>query len=225
MDKRYKRHELSALWGDADIDWESGRNDYDGRLSAPVVLFESKVLDGWHRYQKFGDECQFEELRGSREGAARFVIAANANRRHLTPKERADAIVRCTTWAKGMDWRKGAPARPTGPADDDMPTMTIKEQANAVGVSERTIKRARQGYDAPARPTGPADKPKAPTRRRARASHDHDDTCQYLDVLEVMAKQNPAQFRFYYGLALYEVDPDAWKAFIEAEAGDAAEVA
>jgi len=56
----------------------------------PIILFENKVLDGWHRYtgcNKMGLTPKFEEYKG--DDAAGLVIALNVLRRKLGTTQRA----------------------------------------------------------------------------------------------------------------------------------------
>jgi hypothetical protein len=64
------------------------------RLHERVVIYEEKILDGWHRYQAlkrigrgFKAE-QFTEYDMRRGEPLLYVISRNAFRRHLTPEER-----------------------------------------------------------------------------------------------------------------------------------------
>jgi hypothetical protein len=53
-------------------------------LQHPIVLYEGKILDGWHRYRacvRAGIEPRFEEYTGSTPAA--YVCSANVFRRHL----------------------------------------------------------------------------------------------------------------------------------------------
>ena len=57
----------------------------------PVIVHQSQVLDGWHRYQvaeKLGIEPEFKDYRG--DDPAGFVLATNLKRRHLSDDQRAD---------------------------------------------------------------------------------------------------------------------------------------
>ena len=63
----------------------------DGQLT-PIALFEGCILDGRNRYracQRAGIKPKFVEFVGDAQEAARFVIAANVRRRHLSESQRA----------------------------------------------------------------------------------------------------------------------------------------
>lgn len=61
----------------------------------PIIMFEGKILDGWHRYMvctKYGLTPKFKEYDG--DDAAGFVIALNVLRRKLGTTQRALAGAR-----------------------------------------------------------------------------------------------------------------------------------
>ena len=65
----------------------------------PIVLLDSKVLDGWHRYCAATElciACPAVEL--GDQDPKDFVIAQNERRRHLTASQIADAVVRVFSW-------------------------------------------------------------------------------------------------------------------------------
>src|SRR5215471_5456715 len=58
-------------------------------LRVPVVLYEGKILDGWHRYELCVEENiepRFEEYTGADPFG--FVRSLNLSRRHLTGRKR-----------------------------------------------------------------------------------------------------------------------------------------
>ena len=153
----YERHPLSAVWPDLEptarqaLRESMRQRGYDPL--EPVVLYEGRVLDGWHRYsmaRELGIEVGTVDYEG--DDPAGLVIARHAGRRNLTPKERAHGVVRCRGWApsgRPADDRKpsqdrgaGVPeSRPAGRLSGK--PSTNKELAAEADVSERTIRRAK----------------------------------------------------------------------------------
>jgi hypothetical protein len=67
-------------------------------IREPIMLFEGKVLDGWHRYTA-GKEAShpfkpedFKQFDGTYEQAKAYVDDKNAHRRHLTTAQKQDWI-------------------------------------------------------------------------------------------------------------------------------------
>jgi len=132
-----QQHPLSAAFPampDADI--ESLADDIRKHgLREPGVLFEDKVLDGWHRYvacERAGVKFRSTELNG--EDPVSFVLSHNLHRRHLTASQRAAAIVAATNWRPHGDQK----SRSAIVAD-----RTTEEMAKEAEVSTRTIEYAK----------------------------------------------------------------------------------
>ena len=151
----YERHPLSAVWPDLEptarqaLRESMRQRGYDPL--EPVVLYEGRVLDGWHRYsmaRELGIEVKAVDYDG--DDPAGWVIARHTGRRHIAPGERAQCVVMCREWV------------PTGrPPDDDRKQpqdrgaerrsdgrlsgrpSTNQELAEEADVSERTIRRAK----------------------------------------------------------------------------------
>jgi len=133
----YERHPLSAAFPDMDPE------EYKNLLTSirangqrePITLFEGKILDGWHRYRAC-QELDIGLLTTEFDGKdpVDFVIDLNLQRRHLSPSQKALAIVSCETWAKVGN-----------PNFSIAPRGTIgKDMAKKAGVSTRTISRAKR---------------------------------------------------------------------------------
>jgi hypothetical protein len=113
----------------------------------PGVMYEGKVLDGWHRYLG----CQaanvpFKAIEFDGEDPVAFVKSKNWHRRHLTASQKAAAEVALHEWADSGQ-RKGAP----GASLKGEPGASFKtnaEMAKDAGVSERTIQHAKAAHDA-----------------------------------------------------------------------------
>lgn len=153
----YQRHPLSAVWPDLEPQaWEALRQSMRQRgydPIEPVVLYEGKVLDGWHRYLMAGElGIEFTTVDFDGDDPADLVIARHTGRRNLTPKDRAHGVVRCREWAstgrpahdgeQPRDRGAGVPAKRLDGRLSSRPS-TNKELAAQADVSERTIRRAK----------------------------------------------------------------------------------
>jgi len=106
----------------------------------PVMLHEGMVLDGWHRYQacvRIGIKPQQFNFPSDKDPVA-FVLSHNLHRRHLTPSQRAAAVVACSEWAPPHRPKKGEPGS----------HLSTKELAQAAHVSDKTIKDAKAAHRA-----------------------------------------------------------------------------
>ena len=101
-------------------------------LLHPIIIFEGKILDGWHRYRAC---LQTETPIRCRpfDGAdpAEFVISCNARRRQMSAGQKGMAIIRARAWA------------PTGRPKKGSEAATIEDMAKAAGVSKRTVQAAK----------------------------------------------------------------------------------
>jgi hypothetical protein len=121
-------------------------------LRQPVVVFEGKIIDGWHRYRACfaaGVEPHFEALATADPVA--FVLSANMHRRHLTGSQRAAAVVACSEWAEvGHNQHSGGSEPGSDPQTPRQCSelATESKMAEAAGVSERTIRHAKRAHEA-----------------------------------------------------------------------------
>jgi hypothetical protein len=110
-------------------------------LREPGVIFEGKILDGWHRYQaceKAGIPFRSFPL-GAGKDPVTLVISRNAHRRHLSAGQKAAAILRCAEW-RSRGGNQSAPGALRGATDAEL--------AKVAGVSERTIEQVKAGIRA-----------------------------------------------------------------------------
>ena len=143
------RHPLSALWGDMPEDQyrEFVAGIEKRHIRQMIMTLDDKVLDGWHRYKaclELGIEPFFTEY--ARDDPVGYVIAQNANRRHLTPGQRTACIDACYQWRDGgMQPGQGRDedGRFTGGAPGSPPVPTVEDIAAEAGVSERTVQQVR----------------------------------------------------------------------------------
>lgn len=108
----------------------------------PIMLLDGMVLDGWHRYRactEAGIKPQTFTFPQDKDPVA-FVLSHNLHRRHLTPSQRAAAVVACTEWAPAHRPKKGETVSPLSKTNADM--------AKQAHVSDRTIKDAKAAHKA-----------------------------------------------------------------------------
>ena len=105
MKTDYERHSLSNPFGEADqADFDElvlsmRTRGYDE--SHPIILFEGKILDGWHRFlaaKRVGLEPKFREFVGSLEEARTFVYGENLPRRHMNLRQKITALLLMNQW-------------------------------------------------------------------------------------------------------------------------------
>lgn len=107
----------------------------------PVMVYEGMVLDGWHRYRaclQIGAKPQQFTFPADKDPVA-FVLSHNLHRRHLTPSQRAAAVVACTAWAP--------PHRPKK-AETVSGFSRDADMAKVAGTSDRTIRDAKVAHKA-----------------------------------------------------------------------------
>lgn len=106
----------------------------NGQLE-PITIFESAILDGWHRYQACAElniAPKTQEFTG--DDPAAFVLSKNLHRRHLNASQRAVAVTACREWMpKGRQNQMGTSAH----------LISTEDLAREASVSPRTIKDAK----------------------------------------------------------------------------------
>lgn len=133
----YSQHELSAKFPRMPVEaFEALVEDIKTKgLRHPIILYEGKVLDGWHRERA----CivakvtpQYVKYVGGNPVA--MILSENLHRRHLEPGQRALIVVECNQWRK---------SGVTGSSGDEAPGRTNKELAVEADTSTATIERAK----------------------------------------------------------------------------------
>lgn len=140
--KDYLQHPLSVAFPPMDVGvFRELIDDIDQNgVRERIVLFEGKILDGWHRYQA----CQelrvlkppMQEYEG--DDPIGYVLSKNLHRRHLPAGERAMIMVRLTTWQEGSGRISKSLARAGGNF------TTLDQAAGLAGVSKSTMQHARK---------------------------------------------------------------------------------
>ena len=141
----YEQHVYGSIYPqfeEAEFQYFCADITENGFQNPIIILYEGKVLDGWHRYQaaltldRVG-ELAFKEFDG--ESPLSYIVSLNSHRRHLTPAQRAVIAVKHTEMlGRGGD-RKSEEIK--GP---DGPLKTIDEVAKVAGVGRNTVRRAKQ---------------------------------------------------------------------------------
>ena len=94
MQHDLKTHQLADLLPMmSEKEFEALKADIrDVGIQEPIVLFESKILDGRNRYRAcrdLGIETKTRPFEGTREDALSYVVSANLQRRQLKASQRA----------------------------------------------------------------------------------------------------------------------------------------
>ena len=131
---KYEQHELSAAFPSMpETDLQSLAADIkENGLHSPIVLYQGKVLDGWHRKQaceRAGVNARAIEYKGKNPVA--FVKSHNWHRRHMTESQKAMTQVRISEWRE--------PGRANNSATVASLPPTAEQMAKDADVSKRLI--------------------------------------------------------------------------------------
>ena len=135
----YERHEESSLFGSIpEEELESLKSSIksNGVIDNEILVFEGKIIDGWHRYsiaKELGilDVLEFIEVDSE---ASQISFTKNMNRRHLTASQRGMIVVERHNWASaGGDRVTEEGKARTAKA------KTNKQLASLAGVGQQTI--------------------------------------------------------------------------------------
>ncbi len=130
-----------------DIASDMLKNGY--RPDRPIVLYDSKILDGRHRYEaaiKADVEPDFVEFEGTFEAAVNYVTSENVARRHLSNTEKeffyvqmANSLgVRSKGGQEGnTNWSGGETNVKNFTLENSAPSQS--EHADDMGVTRRTV--------------------------------------------------------------------------------------
>jgi len=149
-----QRHPLSAAFPDMpDAELQALVDDIEVEgQRVPIMLFDGKVLDGWHRLRaclRLLLPVEFETLAEDVD-PRRWVISQNVSRRHLNASQRAIALAACHRyeWSPrgNPNWgASGISVGPESPISAPGAELRISDSALAAmaDVGVRTIQRAR----------------------------------------------------------------------------------
>ena len=135
---RFQQHPLSAIFPPMPAaDFAALRSDIAQHgLRQPIILFQGKVLDGWHRVKgcsETGTAIATVNFEGDERAAQDFVLSANLARRHLATSDRAIIAAKLATLRWGERKHRS-----------QMTPLTIEEAAERVRVSAGSVTRARK---------------------------------------------------------------------------------
>jgi predicted CoA-binding protein len=143
MNYALKQHPLSAAFpamSAEDFAELKASIEVNGVLN-PVSLHEGMIIDGWHRYtaaMQLNMDCPQAELEDWIDPKD-FVLAQNKTRRHISQSQLALATAAVYKW-----YPVGENQHKTGWEVPAHPQKSTKELANIAGVSDRTIKQAKE---------------------------------------------------------------------------------
>lgn len=107
-------------------------------LNNPIYLYQDKILDGRNRYLA----CKMVDVKpkmllfqGDDKKALDFVVSENLKRRHLTTSQRAMIASELANKPEG---------KPTKEEQKNPTTMSNKEAAETMNVSDRSVKDAKE---------------------------------------------------------------------------------
>lgn len=141
MDTDHKRHPLSGCFGDfTQREFQELKDSIEvNGVNEPIVLFESKILDGWHRYRAARElrlPVASVAFSGDLQEAKDFVRAKHT-RRNLSDDARALAIAR-------VEGYHSAPRGRPGNSANLAQFSKVQDMAAQAGVSVRKMYRAKQ---------------------------------------------------------------------------------
>ena len=120
-----------------------------------IVLFEGRILDGGHRYkaaQQLGVTPTFREFIGSEAQARAFILASNADRRHLTKSQVAQVFVNANALA---------------PEKSQLTTKQISAQSGATEKAVRDAQKLREKNPDDAAKVASGEKPAGKAKAKA----------------------------------------------------------
>jgi len=142
--KKFEQHPLSAAFpGMLPEVFKELIDDIDQNgVREKIVVFEGKILDGWHRYSA----CQ--ELKVMKppmleydgDDPVSFVLSKNLHRRHLSAGIRAMILAKLTDWQEGS----GRLSKSLDRAKESYKIITLNQAAELAGVSKPTMQKARR---------------------------------------------------------------------------------
>jgi len=149
----WRRHELGAVFHDMSTsEYESLRRDIEtnGQLH-PIILFQGRVLDGWHRFRACRDLDKEPVSVPLAEGTdpLHYSIASNAERRQSRPSQLTISLVEIwmaqnATEFSEAEGRSASPLSSALASIGSKVTLTKAVLAQFAGVSERLVQQARR---------------------------------------------------------------------------------
>lgn len=147
--KKYEQHPLGKPWSRWDEEaFKLLIDDIDKNgVREKIVVYQGKILDGWHRYQACLElgvkNIPMREFEGNNPTV--YVVSANYHRRHDSVSIRAMSLAQTIETAKEMGFPYQDVEQISG---GKFAPPSVKNSAVTAGVSERTMKNARAAIKA-----------------------------------------------------------------------------
>lgn len=139
--KKFEQHPLSAAFpGMSPEALKELIDDIDlNGVREKIVVYDGKILDGWHRYQACLELKVSKPPMVEYEGddPIAFVLSKNLHRRHLSASARAMIIARLTEWQEKA-------GRPSKSLEKSSNFTRLNQSAELAGVSPSTMQGARR---------------------------------------------------------------------------------
>jgi hypothetical protein len=142
--KKFEQHPLSAAFpGMSPEVFKELIDDIDlNGVREKIVVYDGKILDGWHRYSACQELKVLKPpmLEYDGDDPVGFVLSKNLHRRHLPAGIRAMIIAKLTDWQEGA----GRPSKSLDKAKQTSNFATLNQSAELAGVSLKTMQHARK---------------------------------------------------------------------------------
>lgn len=142
--KTFEQHPLSAIFPKMSPEaFKELIDDIDmNGVRDKIIVYDNKILDGWHRYQACLElkvaKPPMVEFEG--DDPAGFVLSKNLHRRHLSAGVRALILAQATEWQQGS----GRISKSLERAKESGNFTTLTQAAELAQVSPKTMQQARK---------------------------------------------------------------------------------
>lgn len=139
--KKFEQHPLSSAFPSMSPEaFKELIDDIDmNGVREKIIVYDGKILDGWHRYQACMELKVAKPPMVEYEGddPVGFVLSKNLHRRHLSASARAMIIARLTEWQEKA-------GRPSKSLEKSSNFTRLNQSAELAGVSPSTMQGARR---------------------------------------------------------------------------------
>lgn len=166
-----ERHPLSLMFGDMpEAEWAELRDDIKANgLREPIVMYEGKVLDGWHRYKALcalgrdhKKHCYDYDPEQDGKSPESYVHSKNLFRRQMSAEQRVQLVAKYLGYES--PGRGGKQSARKGPTMEAVAAAAKVSKATAV----RALKKASSPSEGSAEPQTKAPTLEALEKRRDR---------------------------------------------------------
>jgi hypothetical protein len=141
MNKKYEQHEIGQCWPPLSEEEFSNlkatAHDNPGE-KPPVILYEGKILDGWHWYkacQELQIAPRFEQFNGDQDPTD-FVANRHKGRRHLSRHDAAEVASKLAPLHKGGQFGNLNPKKDVSKTNAPSDAFVLPTQTEAVTKSK-----------------------------------------------------------------------------------------